>query len=244
MKQCRSGNFPQLDYQGTEANNTICTNLSFSGINKKVILFTSCNANDGKTFTVLHIAENLVSRGNRVCIVDADLRRSVLIRNAQIQTDAPWKGLAHYLAGYNEIQDVVYKTDIEGLYLIPIGQTVVNPLQLFDTEEFNELISLLRKEFDWILIDSPPVGLVVDAAVIAAKCDGYVLIISYNSTRRNELNEARGQMEKSGCPALGCIVNKVTINSISAKHYYNKNYYTKYYSKYYRDEGKASRKKK
>lgn len=244
MKQCSIGSFIPLDYQGTEANNTICTNLSFSGHNKKVILFTSCNASDGKSFTVLHLAENLVNRGNRVCLVDADLRRSVLIRNAQIQTTGPWKGLAHFLAGYNEIQDVVYKTDIEGLYLVPIGQTVVNPLQLFETEEFDGFLEILRKEFDWVLIDTPPIGLVVDAAVIAAKCDGYVLVVSYNSTRRSELNDARRQMEKSGCPALGCIVNKVTVNSLSAKHYYNRNYYTKYYGKYYKEEGKSSPKKK
>ena len=92
-----------------------------------------------------------------------------------------------------------------------------------------------------ILIDTPPIGLVVDAAEIAKRCDGSVLVVNYNTTRRCELIEAKHQMEQSGCPILGCILNKVTFDTLSAKKYYNRTYCDHYYgSGYYGKGGKKS----
>ena len=84
-----------------------------------------------------------------------------------------------------------------------------------------------------ILVDTPPIGAVVDAAEIAKRCDGSVLVVNYNNTRRRELLESKRQMEQSGCPILGCILNKVTFDTLSAKKYYNKTYYNHYYKSGY-----------
>ena len=87
MKTCTIGYLPELDYSGTEALNTICSNLLFAGQNMKKIVMTSCSAGDGKSYLTMHTAQNLAGRGKRVCIVDADLRRSMVIRNYAMETE-------------------------------------------------------------------------------------------------------------------------------------------------------------
>ena len=242
MKSCTIQYLPDLDYSGTEALNTICSNLIFAGRNMKKIVFTSCSAGDGKSFMVIHAAVNLAQRGKKVCIVDADLRRSMLIRNYDIQTTEEWKGLAHYLAGYESLENVLYETNISGLSFIPIGRDIVNSVQLLDSAALVDLLEMLSKDFDIVLVDAPPVGLVIDSAVIAKHCDGCVMIAEYNTTKRREMRDAVRQIEQSGCPILGCVINNVKFDSISAKRYYNRGYYTHYYSKYYTKDGKRTKK--
>ena len=236
MKQCVIGNLPTLDYTGEESLNTITANLLFAGRDRKKIIVTSCSASEGKSHMVMHIARNLAQRGKRVCMVDADLRRSMNISTYRIKTEEGWTGLAHYLAGYNDINDVVYQTNIPRFYFIPIGRELVNPIRLLDTPDFGQLLNQLAKEFDMVLIDAPPVGVVVDAAVIAAQCDGCLFVIEYNRTHRREINTAQRQIESSGCPVLGCILNKVDVDSLSSKHYYNRSYQSHYYSNYYKKD--------
>ncbi len=234
---------PEMDYSGTEALNTICSNLQFAGKSVKKVVLTSCSAGDGKSFLTMHIAKNLATRGNRVCVLDADLRRSMLIRNYDITTEGEWLGLAHYLAGYNTLDDVLYESDIPGMYLIPIGRDLVNPVQLLDSPAFGEVMDSLANQFDIVLVDAPPVGLVIDAAVIAGKCDGCVFVIEYNQTRRRDLTEAHRQITQSGCPILGCVINDVKFDTFGSKRYYNRGYYKHYYSKYYTADGKKKKKK-
>ena len=242
MKECKIGFLPELDYSGTEALNTICTNLLFAGREMKKIIFTSCSAGNGKSYLTMHVAQNLAHRGKRICVVDADLRRSMLIRDYSIETEGEWTGLAHYLAGYNTLDEVVYATNIEGMSLVPIGRDLVNPIQLLDAAPFDELLNGLTAEYDLVLVDAPPVGLVVDAAVMAGHCDGCVFVIEYNETHRKEINDAQKQIDQSGCPILGCVINNVKFDSLSAKRYYNRGYYSHYYSKYYTKDGKKTRK--
>ena len=241
MKELKIGNLPELDYSGTEALNTICTNLLFSGRDEKKVAVTSGDSGNGKTFMSMHIAQNLAQRGKRICLVDADLRRSSMIRNYRLQTEGEWTGLAHYLAGYNSLSDVVYSTNIEGLWIVPIGREIVNPVQLLEVGIFGEFLDQLSREFDMVIVDAPPVGLVIDAAIIAQSCDGCMIVIEYNKSRRRELNEAIRQIRQSGCPILGCVINKVSLDSFGAKHYYNRGYYAHYYSKYYTSDGKKKK---
>ncbi len=222
-----------LDYSGAEALNTICSNLSFAGRDLKKIVMTSCTADDGKSFMAMHTMRNLAKRGRRVVLVDADLRRSYLVRKYDIETDDEWRGLAHYLAGYCGIDDVLYETDLDGACIVPAGRDVTNPVPLLDTPYFATLLDQLVEQFDTVLVDAPPVGLVIDAAEIARSCDGVVFVVEYNKTRRRELMDAKHQMKQAGCPILGCVINKVSFDSLSAKKYYNKSYYSHYNSEYY-----------
>ena len=242
MNFARIENLAPLDYAGTEALNTICANLSFAGRNLRKLIITSCEAGNGKSYLTMQIAQNMAQRGKKVVVVDGDLRRSVLIKKYGIATDDKWVGLAHYLADYNKIEEVVYQTDIEGLYFVPIGQHVANPIPLLNTTEFAQMLDALAGEFDMVLVDAPPVGLVVDAAEIAQLCDGCILVLEYEKTRRRFVKTAKSQIEQSGCPIIGCILNKVSFETLSSKKYYNQGYYSHYGYRY--DESTRGRRKK
>lgn len=233
MRKATIKRFTAPDYSGTEAINTICTNLSFSGRNCKRIAFTSYMAGAGKTYISLNVLYNLAKRGKHVLLIDADLRRSNIVSRLRMETEGEMLGLAHYLAGHCNLDDCIYETNMYGACIMPAGRDITSPMTLIDTPYFGEMLDHLAAQFDLILVDTPPVGLVIDAAEIARRCDGCVLVVNYNTTRRRELVEAKNQMEQSGCPILGCVINKVTFESLSAKKYYNKSYYNHYYKSGY-----------
>ena len=220
-----------LDYAGSEAFNTICSNLTFSGKNIKKIVITSCEPNDGKSFVAIQIALNMARRGKKVLMIDADLRLSVLNSHYQIQLTGAGMGLAHFLSGQCALDSALYETNIPNVYLIPIGTDVQAPLSLIATPDFDKMVQAVGETFDLVVIDAPPVGLVIDAAEIAKSCDGSVLVLEYSKTHRRALQEAKNQMERTGTPILGCIMNKVTMDRLSTKKYYS--YGGKYgYGKY------------
>ena len=221
MNQARITKLRENDYASTEALNQICSNLIFAGSQYKKILLTSCIASEGKSYMSMQIMQNLAKRGRSIVVIDADLRRSQLVKSYGIELDGEKNGLVHYLAGYCNADEIVYETSVKGAYLIPVGRDVVNPIPLLTSKRFSSLL------------DAPPVGLVVDAAEIATFCDGAVFVVSYNRTRRRELAEAKAQMMRSGCPIIGCIINQVTFESLSAKKYYNRSYYSHYSNGYY-----------
>ncbi len=211
----------ELDYAGTEALNTICSNLIFSGKNVRKIVVTSCEPNDGKSFVAMQIAYNMAKRGKRVLLLDADLRLSVLNAHYNIQLIGLGYGLAHLLSGQCQLEEIIYETNIPNVFLIPIGTDVQAPLSLIATPDFDNLVQAMGAGFDMVIIDAPPIGLVIDAAEIAKSCDGSLIVLEYAKTHRRALQEARQQMERTGTPILGCILNKVTMDRLSTKKYYS-----------------------
>ncbi len=239
QKAVINGNL-NLDYAGSEAINTICSNLTFSGKNIKKIVVTSCEANDGKTFVAIQIAENMARRGKRVMLVDADLRLSVMNAHYEIQMVGSGLGLAHLLSGQCSLEQVMYETNHQNVFLIPIGTDVQAPLSLIATKDFDQLMRVLAENFDLVIVDAPPVGLVIDAAEIAKSCDGSLLVLEFNKTHRRALQDACQQMERTGTPVLGCVLNKVSLDRLSTKKYYYR-YGTKYkYGQEYRYGKKES----
>lgn len=236
MRQASIKQMKPLDYAGEEALNTICTNLAFAGRDIRKVVLTSNIQSEGKSWMAMHIVANLAQRGRRVVLVDCDLRRSFMLQRYKIVIDGEVYGLAHYLTGQCDLDDAIYETNLYGACLIPAGRDVSNPLALIDTPYFSQLLDELAQHFDVVIVDAPPTGLVVDAAEIAANCDGSVLVVEYNKTRLKDVAECKRQMEQSGTPVLGCIINKVSFDTISAKKYYNKSYYSHYRSGYYRNE--------
>lgn len=234
MRQAIIHQMKALDYAGEEALNSICTNLAFAGRNLKKVIISSNTQSEGKSWMTMHIVANLAQRGRRVVLVDADLRRSFLMQRYKIAIEGEAYGLAHYLTGQCELDDAIYETNLYGVCMIPAGRDVSNPVSLVDSPYFTQLLDELAAHFDMVIIDAPPIGMVIDAAEIASSCDGSVLVVEYNRTRLKEIAECKRQMEQSGTPVLGCIINKVAFDSISAKKYYNRTYYSHYRSGYYR----------
>ena len=222
--------FSPLNYAGAEAVNMLCTNLSFSGENVKKIMLTSCHASEGKSYLSMNIMRTVAKLGKSVVLVDADLRRSMIIQKYGIQFDSEEQamGLSHFLAGMADESSVVYETDIPGAYMVPVGRKVSNSLPLLNSQRFQRLLDDLAEQFDYVIIDAPPIGLVIDAAQIAKFCDGTVLVVGFNSVRRQELIDAKDQIAQTGCPILGAVMNMTEYDNYLSKKYSYKSYYSHY----------------
>lgn len=233
MNKIEINRFKPLSYACTEAMNTLCTNLTFAGEDKKVIMVTSAQAHEGKSFVTMNILRTLAGLGHRVALVDADLRRSQITSKYGLKiVEGQGVGLAHYLAGMCNAESVLYDTNIPGASIVPLGHEVSNSLALLTTGRMARLLSYLRERFDYVLVDAPPVGVIIDAAEISKSCDGTVIALKYNAVSRRELVEVKRQIDRSGCPILGVVLNSVAFDTLSSKHYYHKSAYTSYESDY------------
>ena len=170
---------PKLDFSAKEALNTICTNILFSGTKVRKVMFTSCAASEGKSTMTGRILFNMAERGKSCVLVDADLRKPVAINRLGIRSDKDILGLAHYLSGQCEMEEICYRTNFENVYIVPAGRDVSNPLSLINTQEFRMLLDELAEQFDIVIVDTPPVGVVIDAVEISSACDGVVMVIVY-----------------------------------------------------------------
>jgi len=234
--------FPPLSYAGAEAVNMLCTNLSFSGENVKRVMLTSCHASEGKSYLSMNIMRTLAKLGRSVVLVDADLRRSMIVQKygIQFENEDQTVGLSHLLAGMVDEASVIYETNIPGAYMVPVGRKVSNSLSLLNSQRFQMLLDDLAEQFDYVIVDAPPVGLVIDAAQIAKFCDGTVLVVGYNTVRRQELVDARDQIMQTGCPILGAVMNMTEYDSYLSKKYSYKSYYS-HYGYYTSDTGERKK---
>jgi len=212
---------PKLNYHVEEAYKSLRTNLLFCGSDKKVIDITSCTEDEGKSTVARLLAISLAQTGKNVVLVDADMRKSVLTRAVRIQGHQKVNGLSLYLSGQVFINDILYKTNINGFYMIFTGQFPPNPAELLCTERFSLMVSSLRKAFDYVIIDTPPLGVVTDSAMVANDCDGAILVVESGAIGYPFAQDVVGQLRKADCPILGAVLNKVDIRSGS-----------KYYGKY------------
>lgn len=232
--------FDSLPYANQEAFNTLCTNITFAGSNVHRIMITSCHASEGKSYVSMNVMRTLAQLGYNVVLVDCDLRRSQVKRRYGVQFEnGDGRGMTHYLVGQCNLEDILYETDIPGGYYIPIGREVKNSLALLQDVRLQECMDQLNKVFDYVIVDAPPVGLIIDAATIATACDGTLLVVKYNAIAAKEVIAAREQIERSGCAVLGVVLNEVAFESLSSRKYYNK-YGSSYYysSSYYKTDGK------
>lgn len=218
-------NLEEMDYGRREALNSLRTNLQFCGADLKTILFTSCSPNEGKSTITFELARSMAENKKKVVLVDADLRKSVMLGRYKAQaTDKKVGGLSHYLSKQAKISDVLYETNIPGFDIILTGPLSPNPTDLLGGKLFVELLEMLRASYDMVIIDSPPLGSVIDAAVIAPYCDGAVLVIESNATSHRLAVNVKKQLEMADCKILGAVLNKVKRE--------NSRYYYKYYGEY------------
>lgn len=125
------------------------------------------------------------------------------------KSDDRYEGLSSYLSGNAELSSVISRTDVPNLMLIPSGQVPPNPTTLLQNSNFNFMIDTVKELFDYIIIDTPPIGLVIDSAIIAQKADATILVTEAGSIKRRFVQKAKEQMEQSGAQFLGVILNKV-----------------------------------
>ena len=220
-------NLPEVkDYRLTEGLNQLKTNLAFCGKDIKVIIITSSVPNEGKSSVAFDLSKTMAEGGKKILMVDADLRKSVLAAKYHIQGID--KGLSHYLTGQAEIEDIIYETETEGFYLSVAGPLSPDPTSLLDSDQFQKFIDKVREDYDYVIIDAPPLGVVIDAVIIGKYCDGAVLVIEQGVIKRKVVQDVIKQLKRGEVRILGAVLNKVDerIGSYGAYDYkYSYSYY-------------------
>jgi len=220
-------NLPEVkDYRLTEGLNQLKTNLAFCGKDIKVITITSSVQNEGKSLVAFDLSKTMAESGKKILMVDADLRKSVLAAKYHIQGID--KGLSHYLTGQAEIEDIIYETETEGFYLSVAGPLSPDPTSLLDSDQFQKFIDKVREDYDYVIIDAPPLGVVIDAVIIGKYCDGAVLVIEQGVIKRKVVQDVIKQLKRGKVRILGAVLNKVD-ERIGAYGAYDYKYSYSYY---------------
>ena len=187
--------------------NKIRTNIQFSGPNIKVIVITSVQENEGKSLVSLNLAISFAKLEKRVLLQDEDLRYSVMA--ARINFNRKIEGFTSYLSGQTRIEDNIYETEIENLHIIPSGKYSPNPTNLLQNNRVDLALEVFREFYDIIIIDTAPIGLVIDAALLAQKADASILVVESGRTPKKLVRKAKRDLEQTNTKFLGIILNKV-----------------------------------
>lgn len=223
MKKISLTDKRKQDYFYSEAIKTLRTNIQLSGQSIKTILVTSCFPNEGKSDVVLSLAQELGSIGKKVLLLDADIRKTAYAGRLGVEEEV--KGLSQFLSGQINISDIIYETNFPNMDIIFGGPSAPNPSGLLSESVFKVFLKEVRDYYNYILIDTPPIGTVIDAAVIGRCCDGAIFLIEPGNVRYKDAQKAFSQLERSGCRILGAVMNKIDTKS------------DKYYSSYYKQYG-------
>jgi capsular exopolysaccharide synthesis family protein len=215
-----------------EAARAVRTNLLFMNPDKphRVILVTSAAPAEGKTTVACSIAISMAQSGQRVVLVDCDLRRPKLHRLFDRAGDA---GVTNVLVGDAIIDEVALPTQVDNMYAIPAGPTPPNPADLLHSERFRTFIEELSERFDRVVIDSPPVAAVADSAIISTLVDGCVFVVRAFSTTRQLSKQGLRSLTDVDAPVVGVVLNDVDLDK-------QQSYYQYYY---YKRVGYGSREK-
>jgi len=195
-----------------EAYRTLRTNLQFSRVDKPLhtLLFTSPEAGEGKSLAVCNLAVTLAQGGTSVLVVDCDLRRPSIHRLFDLAND---KGLATSLLSERGNELPLQATAVPNLRALPAGPPPSDPADLLGTRRMQEIIEDAAALADLVLFDSPPVGLVADAAVLSPRMDGVILVVSAGKTRRETAGRARAILEKANARILGVVLENARVDT-------------------------------
>lgn len=190
--------------------NSIRTNIQFSGRDLKVIALTSAQPGEGKSTTATNLAISFAKAGFRTLLIDADTRNSVM--SGTFKSNERYQGLTSFLSGNAELSDVICDTSIDNLMILPAGQVPPNPTSLIQNDNFKSMIETVRGLYDYVIIDTPPLGLVIDAAILAHHSDASLLVVKAGADKRRTVTKLKEQLEQSGAVFLGVILNKYDIH--------------------------------
>ena len=229
----------------SEAYRSLRTNLTFSNPDKppKIIVFTSPLPQDGKSTTAANLAITLTQQGIKTLLIDADLRRGLLHGVFGVNRDP---GLTNVLAGGAAISEAIQEIDLQEsgkLDFMSSGPYPPNPAEILGSQRMKSLLEALDERYDLVLIDSAPLTVVTDAAVLGTKADGVVLVARANVTEKGALTYAAEQLRNVRAPILGCVLNDVDYRRDS-RYYSTYGKYGYYHHYYYGDDGDKKKKKK
>lgn len=222
-----------LEFTATEQYKILRANLSFTipeNVKCPVIGVTSSIRGEGKSTTAVNLSYVLAENGKKVLLIDGDLRIPSIAKKMGIESTP---GLTNLLMRFESRQLISFQSNIlDNWYIIPAGNIPPNPSELLGSAKMEKLLEILSEEFDYIIIDLPPVNIVSDALAISRYITGMILVVREEYTEKKEFEACSRQLELSNVKVLGCVINGAKTGSGSYGKY--RRYYKKY--KYYKSE--------
>ena len=226
-----------ISFAAAEAYKLLRTKLQFSFVDEgkcRVLGLSSALSGEGKSLSAVNLAYTLSQLDKKVLLIDCDMRRPTLAEKLSIQK-VP--GLSGYLTGQHSLEEMVQpcnlKNEEDAFDVIAAGQNPPNPIELLSSARMTKFLSELRKQYDYVILDLPPVGEVSDAMAVAKQTDGMLLVVRQNYCDRVVLKEAVRQFEFIEARILGVVYNCTTESSGRYGKGYYKRYYRRYYHRYY-----------
>lgn len=215
-----------LKNPATEAYRVIRTSIQFAQAGKelKTLAVTSCIPCDGKSMTAANLAVVLTQAGKSVLLIDCDMRNPTVHKNFNLSNKV---GLSSCISMGTALSDAVQKTSIEGLYALTGGVIPPNPSELLGSEQMKNVLQRAKEQYDYVLIDTPPVMPVTDALIVSRFVDGMILVIASAEIKVEMARDVKNQLVNAGANILGVVLNKVR----SEHHGYGYGYYYYYGSK-------------
>jgi succinoglycan biosynthesis transport protein ExoP len=215
-----------------EAFRVVRTNVLFSSADSgsKSLIVTSTGPGEGKTLTASNLAVGLAQTGQRVLLIDADLRKP---RVHELFGEARDPGLSNLLVGSAKASEAVRKTAVANLWILPAGRVPPNPTELLGSVRFKDFLATLREHFDWVLLDSPPVLVAADATVAAHVTSGVLFVVGAEMPTRHAARSALEQLGAAKARLLGAVLNRVDLEHNA---YYYSHYYRPEYARYYKHQ--------
>lgn len=223
-----------LKNPATEAYRVIRTSIQFAQAGKELqtIALTSCTPNEGKSTTIANLAVVLTQAGKSVLLIDCDMRNPTVHKNFNLSNKV---GLSSCISMDTALSDAVQKTSIEGLYALTGGVIPPNPSELLGSEQMKNVLQRAKEQYDYVLIDTPPVMPVTDALIVGRFVDGMILVIASAEVKVEMARDVKNQLVNAGANILGVVLNKVR----SEHHGYGYGYYY-----YYGNDGEKHKKSK
>lgn len=208
---------------------TLLANIRFASVDRPVksIVLTSSVPNEGKSTVAYNLAQAIASSGKRTLIVECDMRRRSL---ADMVGARARHGIYAVLSGQVELDEALVATSHRNLFFLDSEPHIPNPADILSSQRFRKLVAQMESDFDYVVIDTPPVGTFVDAAIIAVLADATALVVRERFVKRAELQNAYDQLKKADANVIGVIMNMCEAES------------SEYYYAYYNKEGKRVRK--
>ena len=227
----------------TEAFRTLRTNLAFlrEKHDGKTLLFTSSIPAEGKSTVASNYAASLAIAGRKTLIIDCDIRRPRAHESFGIKIE---KGLECALTHDEPVKDLIMKDVLPNLDLLPTKNMKNNVTELFLRDKMKDIIGSIKDEYDTIILDTPPLAVASDAAILSKDVDGVVVVVGYDQVAERELKFTKEMLDNAGANIYGFIVNGVEKKAMSYGNYgYYTNYYS-YYEEYYNDDNGNKKKRK
>jgi polysaccharide biosynthesis transport protein len=220
-----------------EAFKSVRTNVLFSTAEEglRTVVITSAGPGEGKSLVASNLALALAQAGQRVLLLDADMRRP---RVHDIFGTAQEPGLSNVLSGNAKTTESIRKSSVPGLWLMPAGHIPPNPAELLGSRRFTDFIRTLDGHFDWVVLDTPPVMVVADSSIVSNQASGVVFVVRADHTTRQAIRAAAEQLEGANAHVIGSVLNRA---DVVGNPYYYSAYYRKDYSRYYVSVSKSGK---